>query len=1657
MSSNSSTTSLLPTWLETPPTSSVRPPVVTRGQELPFEELMWEDFEKLCLRLVRQESDVEYCQLYGVRGQKQHGIDIYARRKAKDTYVVYQCKNENNFGVTKIRAAIKRFREGKWFSKSDTFVLCTRESFTETKCADEVERQKQALQKDGVKLIPWDSAQLSSKLKEQPLIVDDFFGREWVKTFCGQEFANRLGKKLDAAQTAEFRHRLGAFYRHVFNNHDPGLPTLSSFGNETPLSIENRFVLPDIDELRTINNRQHFNEPQLNAEDDDLTSAVVEERRFLRRRRTIPLQRRTTSYEQRRPIEKWLAINLRSIILGGPGGGKSSLLRFLILDLLQDEPRLPSLAERWGQYLPIWVPFAFWTKKFAATETGDVSLSEALHGWLKSWNMETLWPLVEQALGDDRLLLFIDGLDEYTDETAAKGALSRLQVFIEQRNLPAVITSRPQGFERLGMQTAGWEVGTLSDFSAMQQEQLANIWFRHWARNTSEHRASSESDVESAVDKEVRDFTNDLKNSGDLRELAKVPLLLSLLIAHKLHHVQLPQSRFKAYDSLIDHLIITHPEKRRLAASLNASLFELTNEDLKAVLANLAFRVHEKLGEGIFDYEEAKSVIKDFLSNADDGFGLNASNARKISQQVLEIGENSLGILVKKTQVELGFFHRALQEYLAAIYLSTKDLSAQLELVEAKCVDPQWREVILGLLHIMNRPEDIKKLILQMKQRSYSTVERYAIDLLLSEIAFGDFKCGVTLARELAQTAFASVEIGSWMPQRERLVRHVLDGLRSTKVKDLVKSKLRVWFPDSTQWKRQKVFTEMAKWTRTPDVVECLWKGFYDEDPRNMRAAAKAFADLGRGDEVLGNRVAELAWSETDPEVRAAAIECLLRGWPQHESIKRVLTAARKSLHPVLRLAAIAGRIEKGERTEKDRRELFSLGSSEAGLDYFWHGEIAETIARGWPDSPEVKEDCFKAINKVRDNSALEKEIAEVVLLKGFPQDAAVAEYFANQMKADYFHPHYTFTLDDEKFFQILSSNFKDNPVLVPAVEHFLNRQISRDLLYNFEAALISNTSSIKSVLLSALNKYPHQVAPVLLKIWGMQDEDVKRELSLIALGSAFKASLIGKQIPAIIGDRRQARQRLLDILRDPDCRDTSAVLSGLIALGDTQDDTEVVDLVLKKQKGDEPLYEASRLIQGYSFDPRVRELAKKEFEYTFGSLDVIASVYSNDVEFRELLIEAVTPLPPILRMTIATKLGEGLADDDFTLSLLASYSREYDSQVKAQASISYHERLKAAGRNIETTIGVLEKDLVSHILDNQATMQSAFCGLVILKRLDVMKNAQLERTDLADRRIKITISEIGERATIPFLKILLQNWGYVKDVFGEEFWSRFASYDIKSAWKEICAFADEYSDPREEAIAFLESNKNDREMCSISVLGFLDRAMPKSRLLIEYCMLALERNSPNPHYISDEARYATELLGKHFTGDDEVLKRLMKLGIAQEPDSSDGKKVIPEKLIIALCEGWVKSEEFNQMCDLLSQSKQGLTYSTYFQLGSRAIPTDEFLRSLLDFLKRVDRSERLRSQMIARPLIRRLRKDDELLELLVARLQSSPSLTEKASFPRLIAIAKGATEVRQWCVEELERQTNGSVFPEVGLDLIEGRLRPVAHSLLDVLNLNVH
>src|SRR5260370_11523956 len=124
--------------------------------------------------------------------------------------------------------------------------------------------------------------------------------------------------------------------------------------------------------------------------------------------------------------------------VGLPGAGKSSLLRFTAMDLLSPQPQSVALQREHGTDLPIWLPFGFLCRHLeASTENSLVSAAEA---WLKSQSATHLWPLVQRALQDDRLLLLVDGIDEWRDVGAAEHALGILVAFLGRTRASAVLS-----------------------------------------------------------------------------------------------------------------------------------------------------------------------------------------------------------------------------------------------------------------------------------------------------------------------------------------------------------------------------------------------------------------------------------------------------------------------------------------------------------------------------------------------------------------------------------------------------------------------------------------------------------------------------------------------------------------------------------------------------------------------------------------------------------------------------------------------------------------------------------------------------------------------------------------------------------------------------------------------------------------------------------------------------------------------------------------------------------------------------------------------------------------------------------------------------------------------------------------------------------------
>ena len=88
-------------------------------------------------------------------------------------------------------------------------------------------------------------------------------------------------------------------------------------------------------------------------------------------------------------------------------------------------------------------PFALWSR-LAAKEQREVGLPEVVRETFRAFVPESeLDESFIEALFDKRLVLLIDGLDEYSDEQAARTTLATIETFVRTHDVFTIATARP--------------------------------------------------------------------------------------------------------------------------------------------------------------------------------------------------------------------------------------------------------------------------------------------------------------------------------------------------------------------------------------------------------------------------------------------------------------------------------------------------------------------------------------------------------------------------------------------------------------------------------------------------------------------------------------------------------------------------------------------------------------------------------------------------------------------------------------------------------------------------------------------------------------------------------------------------------------------------------------------------------------------------------------------------------------------------------------------------------------------------------------------------------------------------------------------------------------------------------------------------------------
>ncbi|GAA4039708.1 NACHT domain-containing protein [Nonomuraea soli] len=346
-------------------------------------------------------------------------------------------------------------------------------------------------------------------------------------------------------------------------------------------------------------------------------------------------------------LEQLLATRTRTIVVGEPGAGKSMLLKHLMLGWAREprrDRRVPVLAD---------------LHQFGALTLLDL-LTRSLSGGRHPVTTEQ----VREALGDGRLRVYFDGLDEVGRDHLPAVLAELRELARDHPDCPMVVTCRESVYQGELAAEFGAPVKVVElDDAALR------VLLRHLVG------AGERADRLRAA----------LHAGHAVLELARSPMLLTMISYLFLEGVfgeraeRLPRSRSEFYELAVSYLL------RRDAARGLGGATRFDSPVKLAVLRRLALHLMSSGDGRTIGHRDLLALVR---AEAGD-FNLDPAQAAALVDEIVD--RSRLLIRLASGEGVYAFRHLTLQEYLAALELSKRGQ----ELAERYRAAPAaWHEVV---------------------------------------------------------------------------------------------------------------------------------------------------------------------------------------------------------------------------------------------------------------------------------------------------------------------------------------------------------------------------------------------------------------------------------------------------------------------------------------------------------------------------------------------------------------------------------------------------------------------------------------------------------------------------------------------------------------------------------------------------------------------------------------------------------------------------------------------------------------------------------------------------------------------------------------------------------------------------------------------------
>ena len=384
----------------------------------------------------------------------------------------------------------------------------------------------------------------------------------------------------------------------------------------------------------------------------------------------------------------------RTVILGNPGAGKSSLLQYLALNWAEKE-----LSQRVLLPLPLLIELRIYARDKDEKKCKNI---------LEFFHQGNLICHLNQLALDDKLkkgqaLVLFDGLDEVFNPQLRQEIVTDIKRFsIQYPQVQIIVTSRWLGYKAEELNHAGFDHFMIQDLDKDQIEDFIKRW-HDLAFENRDDKTQKQERLQKAI-----------KESKAIRELAVNPLLLTMMAI--LNRTQeLPRDRSKLYEKASEVLLHQwdfETKEGLIDPELKKYLYNIDLRDKRDILRLVAsaMQAGEKgLAANLIYKEELENILTQYLEKT----GINKRDASDLTDLIIKQLRYRNFILCSLGGNAFAFVHRTFLEYFCACEFyerfKNRGLPDGINLEELKTKvfgehysDPVWKEVLCLLMGMLS-------------------------------------------------------------------------------------------------------------------------------------------------------------------------------------------------------------------------------------------------------------------------------------------------------------------------------------------------------------------------------------------------------------------------------------------------------------------------------------------------------------------------------------------------------------------------------------------------------------------------------------------------------------------------------------------------------------------------------------------------------------------------------------------------------------------------------------------------------------------------------------------------------------------------------------------------------------------------------------------